>query len=178
MKKLGVVVKEASAKEIKSSLKDSSSLFVIKYSGLSSFEISTLRQSLKESRAKLFVVKNAVARRALKDSGLDNLVKHIEGPCGLIFVQDEPVGTSGILCSFAKEHDKLVVEAGLSKNRFLDRKDIEAIAKLPPKDVMRAQLVSTLNAPIAGLAIALNQIIAKFAICIDQIRISKEKDKA
>ncbi|MEK6728126.1 MAG: 50S ribosomal protein L10 [Candidatus Omnitrophota bacterium] len=174
MKKLGLLFKEVSENQIKRSLKESNALFIVKYSGLSSPDLSALRQNLKNSNARLFVVKNSVARRALKNCVPETLIKSVEGPCGLVFVKDEPVNTSKVLCGFSKEHEPLKLEVGFLKNRVLERKDIEALAKLPSKDVLRAQVVMTLNFPISGLVTTLNQILAKFVICIDQIREKKE----
>ena len=173
MKKLGLVFKEVSENRIKETLKKSDALFIVKYSGVSSPDLCSLRQTLKGSCASLFVVKNSVARRALKDSGLELLVKNIEGPCGLVFIKDEPVAVSRALCNFAKEHEKLKLEGGSLKDKVLERKDIEAMSKLPSKEILRSQVVMTLNSPISGLVITLNQILAKFVYCIDQIRQNK-----
>lgn len=173
MKKLGLLFKETSERRIKDTLKDSSAILVIKYSGLSSPDITALRRNLRGSNSSLFVVKNSVARRALADSGLENLIKSIEGPCGLIFSKDEPVDASRVLCDFAKEHEQLKLEGGSLKDRLLEKKDIESLAKLPTKDALRAQVVCALNSPISGLAIALNQVLAKFVYCLDQIKQKK-----
>ncbi|MCX5699957.1 MAG: 50S ribosomal protein L10 [Candidatus Omnitrophica bacterium] len=173
MKKIGLIVKEFSENRIKDTLKKSDAVFVVKYSGVSSPDLCSLRQSLKTKSASLFVVKNSVARRALKNSGLELLVKNIEGPCGLIFVKDEPVAASQILCNFTKDHDKLKLEGGSLKDKIIERKDIESMSKLPSKEVLRAQVVGVLNSPISGLVITLNQVLAKFVICIDQIKNKK-----
>ena len=173
MKKLGLLFKEVSESKIKLSLKESNALFIVRYSGLSSPDLSALRQNLKGSNARLFVVKNSVARRALKSSGLETLIKSVEGPCGLVFVKDEPVSTSKVLCNFQKEHEPLKLEGGFLKDKVLEKKDIEALAKLPSREVLRAQVVMTLNSPISGLVITLNQILVKFVYCIDQIRHKK-----
>lgn len=174
MKKLGLLFKEVSEKQINDSLKSSNAFFVVRYSGLSSPDLSSLRQNLKSSRARLFVVKNSVARRALKNAGFESLLNSVEGPCGLVFAQDEPVGTSKVLCDFAKEHEPLRLEAGILNNRVLEKKDIEALAKLPSKEILMAQLVTALNSPISGFVITLNQILTKFVICIDRIREKKQ----
>jgi len=174
MKKIGLVVKETSEKEIKNTFKDSNSLFVIKYSGLSSPDLSALRQNLKNSRAKLLVVKNSVARRALKDTPqVESLIKAIEGPCGLVFAKDEPVEISKVLCNFTKDHEKLKLEGAFLDDKVIETKDIETIAKLPSKDVLRAQVVMTLNSPISGLVMTLNQVLAKFVYCLEQIKNKK-----
>ena len=174
MKKIGLLVKETSGNRIKDAFKSSQGLIIIKYSGVSSPDMSNLRKILKGSKSDLFVVKNSVARLALKDLGLGDLVKNIETPCGMIFFKDEPVDTSRILCTFRKEHEKLVVECGFSQDKILTLKDIELLSKLPGNNVLRAQVVGALNAPISGLVIVLNQTLKKFVYCLDQIKSSKK----
>jgi len=177
MKKIGLIVKEASESHLKTHLKEAGSFFVVKYSGLSSPEITALRLSLKSSKAQFFVVKNSVARRALKSAGLEGAVKYIDGSCGIIFAKDEPVDVSKVLFTFLKEHEKFQLGGGFFKDQVLEKKDIEVIAKLPSKEVLRAQLVMALNSPISKLVRVLNGTLSKFVICLDQIREKKAKEQ-
>lgn len=178
MEKLGRLIKELSRDRIKDFVKDSNSIIVIKYSGLSSIDLDSLRSSLKKSNARLFVVKNSVCHRALKDIGLEALIKSVEGPCGLVFTEDEPVAASKILCNFSKDHEALIFEGGILKdNHVIEKKDIELMARLPSKGILRAQLVATLNAPIQGLAMTLNQVIRKFVCCLEEIKQKRETQK-
>ncbi|MDD2927916.1 MAG: 50S ribosomal protein L10 [Candidatus Omnitrophica bacterium] len=173
MKKISLIFKEASEARIKNTLKTSDGVFIVKYSGVSSPDLCSLRLSLKTSRASLFVAKNSVARRALKDSGLEALLKNIDGPCGLVFVKDEPVAVSQALCNFTKDHEQLKLQGGSLNAKIIEGKDIEFMAKLPAKEVLRAQVVGALNSPISGLVITLNQVLAKFVYCLDQIKQNK-----
>lgn len=173
MKKLGLIFKEASEKRIKNYLKESSAVFILKYSGLTGLDLNILRQSLKNSNASLFVVKNSVARRALSNSAFEPLLPSIEGPCGIVFAKEEPVATSRVICNFSKDHQKMVLEGGFFDNKLLAKQDVEAIAKLPSKEVLRAQVVMTLNSPISGFARVLNQVLRKFVYCLDQIKQKK-----
>lgn len=172
-KKLGLLIKEISESRIKSSLKQSNAVFIIKYSGLSSPSISTLRKNLRVANATLLVVKNSVARRALKESGLDVLIPTVEGPCGLVFAKEEPVGVSKVLFNFTKENENLKLDGGFLQDKLLEKKDIETLAKLPSQHALRTQVVVVLNSPISGLVIALNQILSKIVYCLDQIKQKK-----
>lgn len=173
MKKLGLVFKETSEKQIKNRLKESNGLFVIGYSKLKSPDLTTLRMSLKNANASLLVVKNSVARRALKDSGLDALIKNIEGPCALIFSKDEPVSASKVLYDFKKTNENLKLAGGYLKDRVLQNKDIEALALLPSKEILRAQVVMALNSTIVRLAMVLNGNLRKLVYCLGQIKDKK-----
>ena len=174
MKKIGLLVKEVSENRIKSSFKSSKGLIIVKYSGVASPDMSGLRKTLKNSGSDLFVVKNSIARRAMKELGLTELIKAIESPCGLIFFKDEPVDISKVLCDFRKEHEKLVLEGGLLEEKILTSKDIETMSKLPSKDVLRAQVVCALNGPIVKVVVVLNQTLKKFVYCLDQVRQKKQ----
>lgn len=178
MEKLGLLFKQALANRIKKNSEESNSVFLVNYSGLSSFDLNVLRQSLKNNKADLFVVKNSVARRILKDSKLDPLIKSFEGPCGLVFVKEEPVSASKLLYDFAKEHEALKLQIAYVEDRVLDNKGIQDVAKLPSKIMLQAKLVGTLQSPIAKLVCVLNGNLRKLVYCLAQIKTAKEKKTA
>lgn len=167
MKKLGLLFKESSEKLIKDSLKDSENLFIVNYSKVSSPDLSNLRQVLRNTNARLFMVKNSVARRALNDMGQD-AVKTIEGPCGLVFVKNDPVETCKILFNFLRDHEQFKVESGYLKDRVLGKKDIEVLAKLPPKEMLRAELVAVINSPLSRLTNVLKQNLNTLTYYLEQ----------
>ena len=173
MKTLSLLFRETLENRIKKNFKESYSLFIVKYSKLSSPDLTALRQSLKGSKATLFITKNSIAKRALKDSGLEGLIKSVEGPCGLVFTKEEPVVTSRLLYDFSRQHEQLKLEAGFLEDRVLDKKDIETLARLPTKEVLRYQLVVALKSPISGLVFVLKQTLTKFVYCLDQIKNKK-----
>lgn len=175
MKKIGLLVKETSKDRIKDTLKESQSVFIIRYSGLSSPDITTLRQSLKGANTSIFVIKNSVARRALLDSGLESLSKVVDGPCGFVFVKGDPIATSRILCDFSKNHEPLRLQGGFLRDKILEEKDIQALSRLPAREVLLTQIVIALNSPISKLAMTLNQVLRNFVYCLDQIKQKKEK---
>jgi len=129
-----------------------------------------LRQSLRDANASLLVAKNSIARRALLSLKLEDLVKFVDGPCGLVFAKKEPVGTSRALYKFSRDHENLKLECGFLEDRLFDRKGIEMLANLAPKEVLRAQVVMALNSPISGIVFVLKQVLIKFVNCLDQIK--------
>jgi large subunit ribosomal protein L10 len=173
MKKIGLIFKETSENQIKSNLASSDAVFIVKYSGLSGPDLNLLRMNLLSSNARLFVVKNTVARRAISNPAIKDIIKAIDGPCGFVFVKDEPVAASKALCSFFKDHEKLKLEGGFLKDKLIAKSDIENMAKLPAKDVLRTQVVCALNSPIAGFVMVLNQTLKKFVYCLEQIKNKK-----
>ena len=178
MKKVSLIVKEVSENRIKESIKQSGSFLIVKYSGVSSPDMSNLRMALRAVEADMFVVRNTTARRAVKDFGNDDLMKLIDGPCGFVFFKDEPVAASKVLYGFAKDHEKLKLEGGLLKDRVLGVKDIEQMAKLPSREMLRAQAVMALKSPINGIVGVLKGSLRKLVWCMVEIKNKKENKPA
>lgn len=174
MKKIGLIFKETAEKAIEDNLKSANAFFILKYSNLSSPDLTSLRQALKDSQASLFVVKNSTARRAFKKAGLENMVKLIEGPCGLVCVREEPVSVSKVLYNFHKEHESLKLEGGFFEDRLLDQKDIEVLAKLPSRQVLRQQAVGILYSVLSSLVYTLKGNLNKLVYGLDEIKNKKE----
>ncbi|RKY30046.1 MAG: 50S ribosomal protein L10, partial [Candidatus Omnitrophota bacterium] len=176
MEKIGVLIKQALSNRVRDSLKHSNSIFVIKYERLSSPDLTTLRQALKNTKATLFVTKNSVAIRSLSDSNFQAISKYIQGSCGLVFAKDDPVTTCRALYEFLRAHEQLKVEGAIIEDRLFESKELEALSKLPTKEVLRMQLVMTLKSPIRGFAAVLKQTLRKFVYCLDQVKTKKEKE--
>jgi large subunit ribosomal protein L10 len=172
MKKLGVIFKEASESRIRKNIKETGTFFIVKYSGLSGPELNSLRLSLRDAKSELFVVKNTIARRALKEIGRDDLTKAVDGPCGFVFAT-EPVGTSKVLYTFSKDHNELKLEGGVLNEAVIDASQITALAKLPSREVLLAQAVGAIKSPINGLVMVLKGNLRKLVFALEQVRQKK-----
>ncbi len=174
MKKLSTVFKEASENRIKKGLRESQGFFIIKYSKLSGPDLNALRKSLRGIDSEMLVVRNNTARRALK--GLENeaLFNLVQGPCGFVFSKKEPVETSKVLFNFTKDHENLKLEGGLLKEKLINSKDIEAMAKLPSREVLLTKTVMAMKSPITGLVFVLKGNLRKLVICLEQVKNKKQ----
>jgi len=173
MEKIGLIFRETLESRIEKELKESNGIYIIKYSKLSAPDLTLLRQSLKGSNASLLVAKNSIVRRALTDANLEILVKFVEGPCGVVFAKKEAVDASRALYKFSREHEHLKLECGFLEDKFIDRKIIEILANLAPKEVLRAQVVTAMKSPIFGMVCVLKQTLRKFVYCLEQIKQKK-----
>lgn len=176
MKKIGRLYKEIAQDQIKNRLRDIEGLFIVNYSGLSASDLNTLRQSLRNVDASLFVVKNKIAQTALKELNLDNLISMVEGPCGFVFTAKESEGICNVLYNFCCAHEQLKFKGGLLKDKLLSPKDMEALARLPSRAVLRAQAIMTLNSPISGLVMTLKQLVWRLVYSLDQIKTAKAQN--
>ena len=119
--------------------------------GLTVVESSDLRGKMRANGAAYKVTKNRIAKLALKDTAYENLSDAFTGPTA-IGTSSDPVAAAKVLVEFAKENDKLTIVGGAIGDQMLDKAGVEALAKLPSLDELRAKLVGLMQAPATKLA--------------------------
>jgi large subunit ribosomal protein L10 len=130
------------------------------FKGLKVADMTRLRRQLQEADAELTVVKNTLLRRAgADDSPLAPLVSHATGPNALTLGYADPVTVTKILIKFAQEKPQLVIKAGALSGQALTLKDLEALSKLPSREVLLAQLLGALQGVPRGLVTVLAGVI-------------------
>jgi len=110
-----------------------------------------LRKQLKANAAEYKVVKNRLARLAVKDSSLDGLATHLTGPTGLVLTEQDPVGVAKALQAFVKTNPALMIKVGFVEGRVVQAQELRALADLPSKEALRAQLVGAVQGPLTQL---------------------------
>jgi len=121
------------------------------YRGLTVRQLSDLRKQLKATAAEYKVVTNRLARLAVKDSALDRLATHLTGPTGLVLTSQDPVGVARALQAFVRTNPALTIKVGFVEGTVLQAPELKALADLPPKEALRAQLVGALQGPMSQL---------------------------
>ncbi|MDD4910255.1 MAG: 50S ribosomal protein L10 [Candidatus Omnitrophica bacterium] len=175
MKKIGTLYRESSERELKDRMGKASSMFIIGYSGIKSNDLNALRNKLRLAGAELFVPKNSLVSRVLKDRKLSGLTKFVQGPCGFVFSLTDPTGVSKVLKQFSKDNDKLLLHGGVMEEAVLESKDISALASLPPREVLYVMLVTGLKSPITSSVRALKQMMTKMVVALNRIKENKGK---
>ncbi|MFA5089511.1 MAG: 50S ribosomal protein L10 [Candidatus Omnitrophota bacterium] len=173
MEKLGVLYKKKLHDDVKNNIENSAGFFIIRYPKVSSADLCSLRQALKPAGGRIFVVKNSITRRVLKERGLDELAKSVDQPCGILFIKDDPIIISKALYDFSKGHDQFKFEGGFLDDKVVSSKDIETLSKLPAKEVLRAQAVMAIKSPLSGIVGVLNAALRKFVYCLEQVKNTK-----
>jgi large subunit ribosomal protein L10 len=145
--------KEQVVAELTERLREAETLLVADYRGLTNSQLVGLRTRLREHGAKLQVVKNTLTRRAAEAAGAESLLALLEGPTAIAFVESEgdPVAVAKALADVAKETKVLSLRGGVLSGRALTEADVEELAKLPPEDVVKSQLVGAIVAPLTQL---------------------------
>jgi large subunit ribosomal protein L10 len=128
------------------------------YRGLTVRQLSDLRKQLKGASAEYKVVKNRLARIALKDSALDGLGKHLTGPTGVAYTRHDPVSVAKALQAFVKNNPALTIKVGVVEGKVLEPSALKSLADLPSKEALRAQLVGALQGPLSKLVTLLTAV--------------------
>jgi large subunit ribosomal protein L10 len=161
--------KAAVVDEIAGQLKDAEAIFAVDYRGISVPQAAELRARLRDADATFRVVKNRLTLRAAEKAGAEELRDLLEGPTALTFVRGDAAVAAKAINDFSRSADVLEFKGGRLGEQVLTVDEIKSIARLPARDVLHAQLVGTIAAPVTGLVRGLNQLIAGFAIQLQQI---------
>ncbi len=150
--------KERVIEELTERLRSADALLVADYRGLTNSQLAALRVELLKHGAKLSVVKNTLTRRAAEAAGSDVLLAMLEGPTAIAFVAAEgnPVAVAKALSDSAKDTKILTLKGGVLSGNPISSADIESLAKLPPLEILQAQLVGVIVAPLTQLVGVLN----------------------
>jgi large subunit ribosomal protein L10 len=168
--------KERIVGELAERLKNTDTLLVADYRGLTMPEIDELRTKLLESGARFSVVKNTLTRLAAEQAGVKQLLELVDGPTAIAFIDAEgdPAAAAKILNDTARAHDVLVIRGGLLEGEAVSDTEIKRLATLPPTDVLRAQLAGAVAGPlttIVGLFTApLRDLVNVIDARIEQLR--------
>ena len=153
--------KKAKVAAVTEEIKNAKSIVLVNFSGISVEDDTKLRRELREAGVKYEVIKNSILRFAFKELGYDALEEHLEGCTALASCDTDAVAPARILYNYAKKHENFQLMAGVVENRTVSAEELVDVAKLPTREVLIAIVLGTLQAPISGLARALDQIREK-----------------
>ena len=143
-------------------INDSEGIIITEYRGLSVPQLQELRAKIREAQGSYAVVKNTLAKRALEEVGLPTADDLLTGPVGLGFCHQNLPGVAKVMTDFAKGNDLMVIKGGLIGKSVIDEAGVKELTKLPPIEVVRAQLLGLLNTPASQLVGTLNAPASQF----------------
>ena len=145
--------KERLVAELTERLRGSETLVVADYRGLTMPQIDELRTKLLEHGARFSVVKNTLTRRAAEAAGNDALLALLEGPTAIAFLESDgdPVAVAKALVDAARDTRVLALRGGMLDGRPVEPEELESLAKLPPADVLRAQVLGAVTSPLTAI---------------------------
>jgi large subunit ribosomal protein L10 len=155
--------KVAVVDDVAEKIATTSSAVVTEYRGLTVAEISTLRRQLRQADAEYKVLKNTLVRRAVEGTDSAGLAEFLVGPTAIAWVKGDISAVAKILRDFAKATPTLIIKGGVISGKPLSAKDLTALADLPSREVLLAQLAGLMAAPMRQMASLLKAVPQNFA---------------
>ena len=152
--------KEALVQEVSRRLEGAKGMVLADFSGMTVEKVSALRVKCRAAGVQYKVIKNTLLKRAVNARGLTQLDEFLEGPTALAFSLDSEVEPARVLVEFAKENEKPLVKAGLIGDKLFNADEVKQLASLPPRDVLLAQVLGTICAPLSGFMGSVNALLA------------------
>lgn len=137
-------------------LRRSSAVIMAEFPGVAAKNLYNLRVKLRETQSQLHVVKLTLFSRALTEAGLPVLDDMLTGSLIMAFAYDEPPAVAKTMVDFAKDFESFQIKGGLLGNRIIDAAAVKSLAELPPKPIVLAGLLGTLQGPMSQLVNVLN----------------------
>ena len=166
--------KQAVVAEVANVAAGASSAVAAEYRGLSVSQLTELRAKARESDVYVRVVKNSLARLAVKGTEFECMNDSLSGPLMLAFSKEDPGSAARLFRDFAKTNDKLVITLGAVGGETIAGADIGKLANLPTRDEALAQLMSVMQAPVTKFVRTLNEVPGKFVRTVEAVRQQKE----
>lgn len=162
--------------ELKAKFADTKGAVLTNYRGLTVAQDTQLRRKLREAGVEYRVIKNTMTRIAAKEAGIEGLDVYLEGPTAIAISVTDPVAPAKIISDFIKETktQALEVKAGLVEGKVIDAASVKALADLPPREVLIAKALGSMQAPITGFVNVLQGTIRNVVYALDAVRKQKE----
>jgi large subunit ribosomal protein L10 len=161
--------KSALVEDLAQRIGRASIVLVSEYRGLTAAESTEFRRRLRAARAEFKIAKNTLVKRAVAASSYAPLEEHLGGPVGVILSFDDPVAAAKTVTEFRDAGDKLKLRGAVLDGRAISREEVLALANLPPKPVVMAQLLGLIQAPASRLVRLLNEPGSSMARLMDAI---------
>jgi len=159
---LNLQEKQAVVAEVGAQVAKAQTIVLAEYRGIEVGDITKLRASARKAGVYFHVVKNTLARRAVQGTPFEPLADKMAGP--LVYgISADAVAAAKVVYDFAKTNDKLVIKAGAYNGKVLDVAGVNALATVPSKEVLLAQLCGLLQSPVSGMARVLAAVAEKKA---------------
>src|ERR1041385_5923054 len=150
--------KELELQQLESAFKGSDSAIVVDYEGLTVPQVTDLRRQIRQAKGSYKVVKNTIAKRALKGTSFEPLEKFFEGTTAVAYTAKDPVALAKTLTTFAKTAPTLQIKAGVVQGKAIKPAEVTDLASMPGKPELYARLLGPLNAPMVQLVTVLSAV--------------------
>ena len=160
--------KAESVEQLKERFDGVQAAVLTEYRGLTVKQISDLRKQLKGAAAEYKVLKNRLAKIAVRGGALDGLAPHLKGPTGMAYTRQDPVAVAKALQAFVRTNPQLTIKVGLVEGKVLEPAALRALADLPSKETLRSQIVGAVQGPLSQLVSLLQAPLRELAYILEQ----------
>ena len=150
--------KEAELEQLEKAFKGSDSAILVDYKGMSVPQVTELRRQIRTAKGAYKVVKNTIAKRALKGTSFETLEKYFEGTTAVAYTKTDPVALAKTLTTFVKTAPTLTIKAAVVQGRAIKPAEVTDLAALPGKPELYAKLLFVLQAPMVQLVSVLSAV--------------------
>lgn len=174
MREQTLQAKSQNVEEIKEKISKAQTVVLVDYRGLNVEQLTELRSEYRKAGVEYKVYKNTMMRFAFKDTGFEDFNEYLTGPNAIAFGYEDPVQVAKITAEFAKKNDKIEIKAGIVDGKIINVDGVKHLASLPSREVLIAQTLGGLNAPIQGFANVLQGTIRGLATVLNAIAEKQE----
>ncbi len=168
--------KVAAVTEIAERFSNSNAALLTEYRGLSVGDLAEVRGALREADADYKVLKNTLARIAVKEVGFEDLVGMLEGPTAIVFIRGDAVEAAKALDDAAKKFPILVVKGGIVAGKIIDADQAKQLAKLEPREVQLTKIAMLANSPLQQTVNVFAAMLRDLGSMLGQVLAQKEEE--
>lgn len=167
--------KAAVVADIRQKLERASGVVFVEYAGMNVLEVTDLRNQLRKAKVEYRVLKNTLVDRAANELSIAGLEPFLKGTTAVAFGYEDPIAPAKVLTEYVKKAGKLQIKCGLVSLKLVSAGEVEALAKIPAREVLVAKLLGSMNAPATRLVSVLNGPARALVCALKAVQDQKEK---
>lgn len=165
--------KASLVEEVQDKFKRANATFIAEYQGIKAQDMNEFRANLRKSSMDFKVIRNTLARRAVKGTPIESLMSELKGPTAIAFSYSDAAQAAKTLVQFSKEQPKLRLKVGTLGNKVITAAEIQGLAQLPSREVLLAKMLGSMKAPMTGIAGVLAGVPRKFLYALNAVKDQK-----